>query len=439
MGPGHGAALARGSFGSLSTKLVGMGVLFGVHVLLARLLGTSDYGVYVYTMTCVDMLAVLCLLGYHTSLVRFVAEYRAREQWGLLRGILRRSTQVVAVASFLVSAVAGALLWRFGERLSDSQFETFVVGAGVLPLFCLCWLRESSLRALKRMVQSEMLLKVLRPLVVGVLAVSIYAGTDQIKAWWAMGYNLAAVGFVFLVGTVLLRRRLQAELLKIEPVYKTVFWTAVSLPMLFMATMYWILKRTDIIMLGAYLGTAEAGIYSTASEVSGIMEVGLAGVNSMLAPMVSEFYHTGQTEQLRRVVTLAARAVFVYMVTAMMVMSFSGRIVLSLYGSKFVEAYVPLLVLLGGQVVNAMVGPVGLIMTMTGHQNKAGLILGLGAVVNVSLNMLLIPRLGLVGAAVASAASMVVWNVLMFGYVRAVVGINPTVIRGHFEDYLKKF
>jgi O-antigen/teichoic acid export membrane protein len=438
MGPGDGAALARGSVGSLLTKIAGMGVMFGVHVLLARLLGTSEYGVYVYALTCVDMLAVMCLLGYHISLVRFVAEYRARNQWGLLLGIQRRSTQIVAGVSVLVSLVAGVLIWRFEGRLSDSQFETFWVGIGVLPIFCLCWLRESSLRALKRMVQSQILLRVLRPTVVGVLAISVYMGAEQIKSSWAMGCNLAAVGFAFLVGTVLLRRALQPEFHREKPVYRTMSWMKVSLPMLLLSSMHWILKRTDIIMIGAYLGTTETGIYSAASQVSGMVVLGLTSVNSMLGPMISEFYYTDKTEQLRRVVALAARAVFILMVAATIVMSLGGKIMLSLYGTEFVAAFVPLLILLGGQVVNAMVGPVGLIMTMTGHQNQAGLIFGFGAVVNVALNMLLIPRFGFVGAAVASATSMVLWNVMMFGYVWSVVGINSTIIRRHLKPNLKQ-
>ena len=434
----NGAILARGTAGSLFTKLAGMGVLFGVHVLLARLLGPDQYGIYIYAINCIDMVAVLCLLGYHTSLVRFVAEYRVTEQWGYLRGVLRSSTKVVAIASFLVGIVLVLILLNIKGKLSESQFETFLIGTAVLPIFCLCWLRESTLRALKRIVQSQILLKVIRPLSVGILAIGIYLWTEQLKASWVMACNLVAVFIVFLIGTDLMRRGIKHEIFAAEPMYRTKFWIAVSVPMLLIATMQWALKRTDVIMIGSYLGTKEAGLYSTASEVSGVVELGLASVNSILGPMISEFYHSGNMREMRKVVTLAARAVLILMVSATIVMSLGGKIVLGLYGKEFVSAYLPLLILLGGEVINAIVGPAGVIMTMIGHQNQLGIILGLGTLVNVGLNVVLIPRMGIVGAAIASATSMVLWNVLMFCYVSKVLGLNPTVFGGHFKKSISK-
>jgi O-antigen/teichoic acid export membrane protein len=193
--------------------------------------------------------------------------------------------------------------------------------------------------------------------------------------------------------------------------------------------MHLILKHTDIIMLGAIRGPDEAGIYSAASRISDLVVFALMAINTILAPMISELYSTGKNKELQRIVTLAAWAIFAFTLMFSIILVVFGKFALSLFGAEFVVTYVPLLILLCGQIVNALAGSVGLIMTMTGHQNQAGAIVAVSAVINIILNALLIPLMGLAGAAISTAFTMVLWNLTMLVYVLRKLGINPTIIR----------
>jgi len=145
---GHGGALARGAIGAFIIKLVGAGLLFGLHVLLARLIGVRQYGIYVYVLTWINILAVVSQLGLNTSLVRFIAAYRAQGKWGLLRGFLRLSTQWVVVFGLLSSAIGGVVVWVLCGRIGWDEAVTFCVAFILLPILVLVRLREASLRAL---------------------------------------------------------------------------------------------------------------------------------------------------------------------------------------------------------------------------------------------------------------------------------------------------
>ncbi|MCX7847292.1 MAG: polysaccharide biosynthesis C-terminal domain-containing protein, partial [bacterium] len=83
-----------------------------------------------------------------------------------------------------------------------------------------------------------------------------------------------------------------------------------------------------------------------------------------------------------------------------------------------------------GQVVNACAGSVALLLTTTGHESEALKGVTLGAVINVIGNAILIPRLGITGAAIGTAVSTVVWNVALAVYVYKRLGINPTIFGG---------
>nr|WP_277879386.1 polysaccharide biosynthesis C-terminal domain-containing protein [Coleofasciculus sp. FACHB-712] len=98
-----------------------------------------------------------------------------------------------------------------------------------------------------------------------------------------------------------------------------------------------------------------------------------------------------------------------------------------LFGSSFVEGLPALVILTVGQMVNALSGSVGFLMTMTGHQREAALIIGSSAILNVVLNAALIPYLGINGAALSTALTTALWNIIMLVYVNKQLKINSTI------------
>lgn len=429
-GTGHGAVLARGAIGSFVVKILGAAIAFGLHILLARLLGVTQYGIYIYALTWVNILVIASLLGSNTSLVRFIAAYKAQEKWGLLRGIVHRSTQFVVIFSLLIGGIGGIVVWFLRSRIGQDQAATFGVALILLPVLALVRLREAGLKALKRVVQSEFPIVIIRPLLLAAILSGLYFYLRQpLQATQAMAINLIAVFAALAIGTLWLVKELPEQVRDAQPVYAEKEWLKVSLPLLLVAGMHLILKHTDIIMLGAIRSSDEAGIYSAASRISDLVVFALIAINAILAPMVSELYHTGRMEELQRIVTLAARAIFAFTLMFSIILVVFGKFALSLFGAEFVVTYVPLLILLCGQIVNALAGSVGLIMTMTGHQNQAGAIVAVSAAVNIILNVLLIPLMGLRGAAISTAFTMALWNITMLIYVQRRLEINPMVIR----------
>jgi O-antigen/teichoic acid export membrane protein len=424
-----GAILARGAIGSFVVKILGAAIAFGLHILLARLLGVTQYGIYIYALTWINILVVASLLGLNTSLVRFIASYKAQERWGLLRGIIRRSTQFGVVFSLVISGIGVIVVLTLRNRIGQDEAATFGVALILLPVLVLVRLREASLRALKRVARSELPFRIIRPLLLAAVVSGLYLYLRQsLQATQAMTGNLIAVFVALLIGTVWLFKELPQQVRDAQPVYAEKEWLRVSLPLLLIDGMLVVLKQTDIIMLGAIRGPDEAGIYSAASRISNLVVFALAAINAILAPMISELYITGKIKELQRIVTLAAQAIFVFTMMFSIILAGFGKFALSLFGAEFVVTYVPLLILLSGQIVNALAGSVGLIMIMTGHQNQAGAIVAVSAAVNVILNALLIPLIGLVGAAISTTFTMVLWNIAMLVYVQRRLGINPTLI-----------
>lgn len=426
---GHGGILARGAIGVFIVKVAGVGLLFALHVMLARLLGAEQYGIYVYVWTWVNILAILCLLGFQISLVRFIAEYNIKQQWGLLRGILRKSKQFVLGFSILVSAVGTAVIWFLGDKISNEFVITFYIAFCVLPVFVFARLREASLRALKHAVQSVLLLQIVRPILMGMgLIAFLLLAENSLTARYAMISNFTAVIAALLIGTLLLHRFLPESVGQTSPEFANKQWLNVSLPLLLIAGMSILLRRTDIVMLGALKGSEQAGIYSAASKVSNLVVFALVAFNAILTPIVSELYYTKQGKKLQKIITLSARSVFTVTLGISIVLFFSGKFLLNLFGQDFAIAYTSLFVLLMGNIVCSLAGPVSLLMTMTGYQKLAGKLILFSVIINVILNFFLIPSMGLLGAAISTALALSFKNIIMAVYVCKKMKLQPTVL-----------
>jgi len=420
--------LTRGALGSLGVKILAAAIALALHLLLARLLGTAQYGIYVYALAWVNILVLIAAFGLETSLVRFVAAYDARQNHALLRGLLRRATQITCSAGFLIAAAAATIVYLTNTKNPAGQPHTFYLALLALPLLTLAKVNSAALRGFKCVVLSPLPVTVVRPLVLLVLLTACSVGFNRrLNAPRAMALNLAAAAATLALAAVLLKHIVSRNVENIPPRYKTRHWLAVSLPLFLIAGMHLIFNRTDIIMLGLLRNPELVGVYAVASRVAALGIFGLTSINLIAAPMISQLYSTGKLKELQQMVTLAARGSFAFTLIFGLALVIAGKYILSLFGPEFVAGYLPMLILLIGQLVNAITGTVSFLMTMTGHQNQAAAIVTFSAAVNIALNILLIPRFGLVGAAIATAAAVVLWNCMMLVYVRRRLLIDPTI------------
>ncbi len=116
------ARLARGAANAFLINIAGTGLAFLSQLLLARVLGVAGYGAYAYVMAWVTVLALLATLGFQTGMLRFVSAYCAREEWPLLRGVLRYAMQRVSLARARRSGSSPpASSSRSGDRLGPGS------------------------------------------------------------------------------------------------------------------------------------------------------------------------------------------------------------------------------------------------------------------------------------------------------------------------------
>lgn len=421
--------ITRGALGALATNVAGAGLAFGLHILLSRMVGLQGYGVYVYVFTWVSMVALGAKLGLDTGLVRFLPALAIRRDWPRMNGLLRQSTRISLAVAATLSGLIALGIGRFGSGLQIELRQTLWMGCLLLPVLVMTQMRQAALRGLKRASYAEVPDRVLRPLGMAAILLVTWAIFDRrVGAVGAMAAHLTALAAALAVAHLWLVRALPPSVQGAQPSYETRSWLATSILLVIVSASNLILGQVDILMLGAWIGPAEAGIYAVATRTSALVALAMTAISAITAPVVSQLYTAQRMIALQHVMTLTARVNLVFALVVTIVLIAVGDWILGLFGTEFARGYGALVILVGGQLCHALAGPAGILMTMAGRGRQAARIMVLGLVVNIALNAALIPLWGLIGAATATAATMALWNLLMYLDAKHTLNVDTAAI-----------
>jgi O-antigen/teichoic acid export membrane protein len=413
---------------AFALRLAGAALALGGQIVLARIMQKHEYGVFIYATAWIAVLSQAALFGLDTALIRWVASYKASQEWALFSGVVRYSVRTAAAIALLLAAALAVLVWLLGAHVEDSVRWALLIGATAIPTLVVLRIRSSVLQGLERVVEGRLPELVVQPTVaVGVVAL-----------WWALSpqpvgsaESVAAWSAAFVPALLLARRWQRAsspvETAGVEPRYHGDQWVRVAVPLALVAGFVLLNQRLDVLMLGSLSGTSEVGPYSAAARVAGLILWGKEATNAILAPVAARLHAARDTAPLQEVSTRAARlAAAVAVPGAVALVAFGGTI-LGLFGPGFVEGFRPMVVLVGGHCVAVAAGSVGFLLVMTGHQRAAAAGMGMVVVINVVLNALLIPRFGALGAAWATASSAAILHLGLAVVVWRRLGLDPTV------------
>ncbi len=421
--------LARSSTGTFSLKVTAAALAFLINISLARLLGAVGYGAYAYAIAWVRLLVVPAVLGLDKLLVREVAACHARSIWGLMRGLLRRADQAVLIASIGFALLGAFLGFALAERLTPQMLTTLWIALLIIPLLAFTRLKQAALQGLQKVVRGLLPEMLVQPLLFLVLigVVFLVAG-ERLSPPLAAGMYALTAGLALLVGGRLLANALPKAVKEATPSYDMRAWSRSAVPLLFVSGMYILGIKISTIMLGSMSGAKAAGIYTVADQGAALIMYVLFAVSAPLAPTVASLFALRDMERLQRVVTKSARVIFLISLPIALVLIVFGHWFLLVFGEDFTRGHVALTLLCVAQLTTAAVGPVGLLLTMTGHERDAAKGVAIGALLNVVLNALLIPKWSLEGAAVATAVSTATWNLLLGVWAYKKLGIDPTAL-----------
>lgn len=431
----HLARVARGGFFTLAGSLVSAVATFLFTVVVTRSLGQGEAGIF-FSLTSAFVVAYsLSRLGAPTGLVYFLARYRATGEQRRLRAVTRQAVTVVSVLSAAVGTAGVVLAPRIAPALTGSTDGSTVLLVRVLALAvvfaALNDVGVGTTRGLGATRPLVLVERVGRPLCQLALAAGVVlAGQDT-----ALGVGVAWV-LPFVVGSAVLAawaRRLRSAIEHRHDVARDhggaraevgPFWRF-SAPRSITAVSQVVLQRADIVLLGVYAGPAEAAVYAAATRFLVFGQLGAGAISSAIQPKLAALLSRGETADARAIyrvatVWLVLLAWPVYLLSAV----FAPQLLL-VFGEGYRVGAVVIVVLSLTMLVATACGAVDVVLVMAGRTTWTMGNSLLALAVNLGLNVLLIPQLGIAGAAIAWAAAILVNNLLPLTQLAVSLGLHP--------------
>ena len=393
-------------------------------ILLARWIGGSDYGVYVYVWTWVLLLGSMMDFGISASAQKIIPEYRAGGEHALLRGFLFGSRWMTFVVSAVVSVLLAGAVKSLSPWIDANAALPLYIGCITLPAFVVANTQDGIARSHDWMRLGLMPQFIVRQsLIIGFTAGAFVLGFD-LGATAAMLASAAAVWIAMIGQMMVLNRRLAGHIGPGPKAYDFRGWLAISLPILMVEGFYLLLSYTDVLVLQQFRASEEVGVYFAVVKTLALVSFIHYAMSATTAHRFAEYHASGDKARLSAYVAHAIKWTFWPSLAATILLLALGKPLLWLFGPQFVTGYDIMFIAAIGLVVRSAIGPVERLLNMLGHQHICALAYALAFVMNVVLCIALVPRFGGHGAAAATSLSLTFETVLLFWIVRRRLGLH---------------
>lgn len=399
-----------------------LGLAFVVKLLLARFFGRTGYGAISIGMTVMATVSTISLLGLHTGVGRYLPRYDDHKR--------RRGVLVSAFSMVLpVSVVAGAACFWFADLLAAQVFKdaslipiieafSLIIPVNATILMTVGVMQGQEQSAPKVVIQN-LGLPLSKFTVVGI-GLAVGAATVSISWGYLIAYGAVSVLCLYYLfsQTPLFQRT------EITPMYGEL--TSFSLPLLVSATMGLVLNSLDVFILGYVGTTGDVGVYKVVYPLAKLLTVSLGAFGFILLPILSEYHNRGALEQMGSVYRLASKWILIISLPIFFVYLFIPQEIITIsFSAEYNEGWKALSVLGIGFLCHAIAGPNIDTLISLGKTRLVMLDNMTTAMVNIGLNLVLIPQYNYLGAAVATTISFFLLNLLSTVQLYRSVGVHP--------------
>lgn len=418
----HFRDIVSGTSTAIFLKLFGFGFSFGFNVLIARILGAEGAGIYFLALMVTTIATVLGRIGLDNTLLRYTAGGAIIGDWESVKGVYQKgmtfaisTSAFITIVVFLLAPVLANYVFKQPELTEPIRW----MSVSIIPISLLNLYAEM-LRGLK---QISFYLLVQGIGVPGFSLVGLYILGET---WGVKGAVWAYIIAAALTALVALNfwHRTTPQLRNISGYFETKKLLGTCIPLFVVALMGLLMSWMAVLLLGIWGSDSDVGIFYIAQRTSFLIVFILGAVNSIAAPKFAALYKQGDIKSLESTARYSTRIMILLMSPIFLLLVFAPRWVLSLFGSEFEEGATALVVLSMGQFINVATGPVGYLLIMSGYEKLMRNINIIFAIINIILSILLIPRFGILGAALATALTIASMNITLAVEIHRKLSIN---------------
>lgn len=447
--------LKKGFSGTI-ISLIGRFSGYLLLMVIGWLYGQEAMGVYTVGLSILSIVGIFGRFGVDMAMSRFVAQYGGAGRWDLIRNAYGIAFRIVFVLGVVLSVATYFIVPYYTDNLFDptaanyDRYTFFMQLFAVSILFyVLGGLSEECIKGLKKTKQYSWISHVVNQ-VAAIVFLLLFGLFSRDELWVNLSYCLGifvafAIAQFYWVYYLrnpeeggrefqVRRNPAKAKPGKAAPAFQvqtdqlltTGEMLRISAPMMSAKYLTMIYTWLDILILAWYAPESKVAIYRVATRLTSLATIPLISINSIAGPKFAEAYGNQDNKGLRNSVRQATRMIFWSCVPILLFFLILPKVGLSTFGRGFTdaEAVTVFIIVTLGQVANVLTGPVTVLLNMTGRQKVTMYYALATVVVDVALNLILIPMYGIIGAAIATSVARTLLNVGCAAQIYFTMGVS---------------
>lgn len=408
--------LISSSIRVMALRVGGMLLFFICTLLITNNFDAAIVGEYDFSRALLLFLGAVVLFGMHQAIIYYSGFLKSQDNLSSIKPVYIKMAVIMLVIAVALITIAqliksSSVLSYFDIDFNDTASKTVLT----LFFYSITLLNIDVYRALNKIILSEFYRNIIRylPFLIGILILYLTNNPEYLIDIFLV--NFLFIGVLSTIIVFFFFSRLPQEANKITISFKEIIKR--SGPMAISSMSFLLMQSVDVLMLTKFTTYEDVAYYAVTVKLTMVIAIVLSSVNAVIAPDISHLFSASKKEALRARVQQGTKLIFVLTFPLILIMALGSGIILKLFGEGYDVAKYALLILLIGQTINALCGSVGTYLNMTGKHVALQKILVSALAINIVLNYLLIPVYGILGAAIATSASMIVWNIVAVIYV----------------------
>jgi O-antigen/teichoic acid export membrane protein len=399
-------------------------------VLLARWMGRFEFGVYIYAWTWVLMIGALSDVGLSSAARRFIPEYTEIRSYDRLRGFLTGSRWLAFAIATGIGAVGAALVTAIAPYIEGFTVVPLYLACVTIPIYGLVQVQAGIAHSYDWPNLALMPFYVIRQFCITLLVGFAYFIGAPTHAVTAMLIAVVTTWAVTLGQLVVLDRRLKERVPQGRKRYEVRTWLATSLPIFVVEGFYLLLTYVDILALEHFRSPDEVAVYYAAARLLAIVAFVYFAIAGATTHKFTEYHVAGDSKRLASFFAETIKWTFWPSLTACAIILALGKPLLALFGASFERGYPVMFILAVGMLARAAVGPAERLLNMLGERKPCAFIYAGAFAINLALCAILIPLIGIEGAAVATTTAIVVESISLFLVAKRRLGFHVFILGG---------
>ena len=399
-------------------------------VLLARWMGSFEFGIYIYVWTWVLMIGALSDAGLSSAARRFIPEYTGIKSFDLLRGFLSGSRWLAFGVATAVGAVGAIGVTTIAPYLDQFTVVPLYLACVTIPIYGLVQVQAGIAQSYDWPNLALMPFYIWRQITLTALMGAAYLFGAPTGAVTAMIVAVVTTWAVTIGQLIALDRRLKNTVPSGPKRYEVKTWFATSLPIFVAEAFYLLLTYVDILALENLRSPDDVAVYYAGARLLAIVAFVYFAISGATTHKFTEYHVSGDKARLAAFFAETVRWTFWPSLAICVLILALGKPLLGLFGAGFERGYPVMFILAVGMLARAALGPAERLLNMLGERKQCALIYAAAFAINLVLCVILIPRIGIDGAGAATSAALVVESILLYFVAKRRLGFHVFVMGG---------